>query len=336
MPDIMLLPRLASFFDVTVDALLGYEPQLTREEIRGCYHRLASEFANLPFEEVMEESERLVKKYYSCYPFLMQVCILWLNHFMMAEKPERKQAILDQIAKLCVHITVHCKDISICNNAVMIKSLVDLQSGKAREVIEALGDGQDVNRLEEKNNLLVQAYLMMGELDKADKAVQVNLYQSAMQMLTNGNLLLMLHSHDEEKCQEILRRTDAMVQFYDLENLNPNAVAGYQYQAAVTMCTLQREEEALERLDKYADAARRLFEGDVILHGDGFFNRLDEWFADLELGSESVRDRKLIEETALEAFDLPVIRALSNQKRVAQIREKIAEVCKSSEKQEEN
>jgi len=67
-PDILLLPRLASYFDVTVDELLGYEPQLSREQIRCSYHSLAEDFAKKPFEEVMQESEALVRKYYSCYP----------------------------------------------------------------------------------------------------------------------------------------------------------------------------------------------------------------------------------------------------------------------------
>ena len=34
LPDIMLLPRLAAYFDVTVDELLGYEPNLSREQIQ--------------------------------------------------------------------------------------------------------------------------------------------------------------------------------------------------------------------------------------------------------------------------------------------------------------
>ena len=34
LPDIMLLPRLAAYFDVTVDELLGYEPNLSREQDR--------------------------------------------------------------------------------------------------------------------------------------------------------------------------------------------------------------------------------------------------------------------------------------------------------------
>lgn len=31
MPDILLLPELATYFDVSVDELLGYEPQLSKE-----------------------------------------------------------------------------------------------------------------------------------------------------------------------------------------------------------------------------------------------------------------------------------------------------------------
>ena len=45
MPDILLLPQIAAFFDVTIDELLGYEPQLSREQIRKIYFELAADFA---------------------------------------------------------------------------------------------------------------------------------------------------------------------------------------------------------------------------------------------------------------------------------------------------
>ena len=37
MPDISLLPIIASYFDVSIDDLLGYEPKLTVEEIEKIY-----------------------------------------------------------------------------------------------------------------------------------------------------------------------------------------------------------------------------------------------------------------------------------------------------------
>ena len=74
LPDILLLPKLAAFFDITIDELLGYEPILSNEQIQKLYSELAADFAVQPFEEVMEKSRALVKNYYSCYPFLFQIC----------------------------------------------------------------------------------------------------------------------------------------------------------------------------------------------------------------------------------------------------------------------
>ena len=73
MPDIILLPQLANYYDVTVDELLGYELQLSKEQIQRIYQELAEAFATEPFEEVFHKSEMLVKRYYSCYRFLAQI-----------------------------------------------------------------------------------------------------------------------------------------------------------------------------------------------------------------------------------------------------------------------
>ena len=39
-PDITLLPKLATYFNVSIDELIGYEPQLTREQIKELYSQL--------------------------------------------------------------------------------------------------------------------------------------------------------------------------------------------------------------------------------------------------------------------------------------------------------
>ena len=43
-PDITLLPRLAAYFNISVDELLDYSPQLSREDSRKFCKRLSAEF----------------------------------------------------------------------------------------------------------------------------------------------------------------------------------------------------------------------------------------------------------------------------------------------------
>ena len=63
MPDILLLPKLAAFFDVSIDQLMGYEPQLSKEQIQKIYQDLSEEFVSNSFTETMKKSQELVKKY---------------------------------------------------------------------------------------------------------------------------------------------------------------------------------------------------------------------------------------------------------------------------------
>lgn len=51
-PDITALPKLATYFNMTIDTLLGYEPQLTEEKIIQLYKELAIRFHNEPFSDV--------------------------------------------------------------------------------------------------------------------------------------------------------------------------------------------------------------------------------------------------------------------------------------------
>ena len=47
-PDITLLPQLAAYFNISIDDLLGYEPQMEKDDIRRLYHRLAQDFLRNP------------------------------------------------------------------------------------------------------------------------------------------------------------------------------------------------------------------------------------------------------------------------------------------------
>ncbi len=323
-PDILLLPRLASYFDVTVDELLGYEPQLSREQIRCSYHSLAEDFAKKPFEEVMQESEALVRKYYSCYPFLLQICVLWLNHFMLAKEPARQREILEAIAGLCEHILDGCKEIGICNDAVGIKAMVEIQCGKAQDVIESLEEILNPTHMaEEKGGILVQAYMMSGEMEKAERFTQIDMFKNLLNLVGNGIQLMMIHGQNLEKCENIMARIDSVITAFDMEKIHPNSVANYYYQAAVTYCMHGQEHKAYERLECFVSLIIRMLQEGIVLHGDAFFDKLDSWFEELDLGAQGVRTGKFVMESAVSALENPVFEGLEHKERLHNLKKKL-------------
>ena len=312
-PDILLLPILASYFDTTVDELIGYEPNLSKEQIRKLYHQLAEEFAERPFETVMLECEKLVKKYYSCYPFLLQMGVLWLNHFMMAKTPERQREILTGIGALCGHILKDCRDIGICNDAFRIKHMVDLQKGDAQKVIEEMEDMMNPYRFSNQDEeLFIQAHLMQGEMDKADKYCQINLYSNLLKTVQDGRQYLEIHAQDLKCCETAIERMDGFLKLFDLEHLNPNSAAGYHYQAAVIYAMHQMDDLAYQRLQRFTRLAKVLL-GNGYLHGDAFFTRIEEWFEEADLGAKGVRDLRLVAESVVSALENPLFAPLGDK-----------------------
>lgn len=162
------MPRLAAYFDVTVDELIGYEAQLSSGQIRRQYEELSKDFAALPFADVLEKVRALAHKYYACYPFLLQPSILYLNHYMLAETEEERRSLLLEAVGWCERILENCSDVGVCSDALVLKAGLHLQLGKAAEAIEALEPSADPSRLAGQNgNLLVQAYQLAGDTQKA-------------------------------------------------------------------------------------------------------------------------------------------------------------------------
>jgi transcriptional regulator with XRE-family HTH domain len=72
-PDITFLPQLATYFNISIDELMGYSSQMTREEIKQLYHRRASQFSVRPFNEIIADCRVIIKNtihvfryYYRC------------------------------------------------------------------------------------------------------------------------------------------------------------------------------------------------------------------------------------------------------------------------------
>ena len=325
MPDIILLPEIATYFDISVDELIGYQPQLSKEQIQKLYAELGEDFEQLPFEEVFAKSEALVKKYYACYLFLLQICVLWLNHYMLAEGKTRQEEILSKLQALCNHILDNCKNTDIYSDALGIKASVDLLCGRPQEAIDGISDLLNPKRvLNQSDGLLIQAHLMNGEPEEAESFAQASIYLHLLMLLGDSTYLLAMHMQEREICEETIDRVDGVIKAYQLEELNPHVAAVYEYQVAVYKALCSEKEETLKRLHKYADIVFSIMEKGM-LHGDAYFNRLDSWFESLDLGSQMPRSKKFVLQSARESLKNPVFDGLREEKDFKRIEKQLAE-----------
>lgn len=142
-PDILLLPQLASLFNISVDQLIGYEPQLTKEAIRKIYQELAEALTGENKAEALEKSREYVKKYYSCFPFLLQVAVFYLNNCDL----QADAALQEETLELCCRVAEESRDAALIHDAVYVEAYVYLMTGRAAEALNVLGEDITLERL---------------------------------------------------------------------------------------------------------------------------------------------------------------------------------------------
>ncbi|MDE7310141.1 MAG: helix-turn-helix domain-containing protein [Eubacterium sp.] len=327
-PDLLLLPQLAAFFDVTVDALIGYEAQLSAEQIRCTYAKLCRDFASLPFAEAVEKTKALAHQYYACYPFLLQLGVLYWNHYMLAETEKEGRQLLQDAVHWCERIMQNCSDVGVCSDAFALKAGLNLQLGKAAEVVEALEPAADPCRMAGQNgSFLMQAYRMAGETEKAKSYVQVKYYIDLVNLVGDAMQFLSLHEADEGRCRETVRRVRGILELYQLEELHPNLSAQFYYLSAATFAAGGMEEEALEALRHFEQCADQLLQAEEVkIHGDRYFDLLDAWIERLPLGSMAPRDKSFIRQSLWESLSRPVFDSIRDSREF----QRLVQRCKNN------
>lgn len=306
LPDLATLPLLASYFDVSVDALLGYTPQLSSEEIRAHYLDFAKAFSQRPFEDVFAEIQELAKTYYSCYPLLFQMAALLLNHFTLADAEAQPQ-VLAYMDELLSRVRAETTDRDLAADARVLQAMVWLQQGRYDETVQALEAAVDPARMAGyANSVLISAYLMQGKVAEADRQAQLGMYKSLIELIGRATHFVMIHATEREAFQQTVARIEAVIAAYDLTALHPNSVAQFYYQAAMVALAQNDKAETLRLLEGFVRAMAALYEPDGFrLHGDAYFTALDSVVAELDLGESAPRDRDMVRRDVLSNFAAP-------------------------------
>lgn len=288
-PDITFLPQLATFFNITLDELMDYKPQMSKDDIRKLYLTLSSDFSSKPFDEVLEHCRKIVKKYYSCFPLLFQIGSLLVNNSMESGSIDKALAVITEAKELFIRVKNESKDAELCRLALNMEAFCALTLGNAEEVIDLLGKTSD--KIISSETLLAPAYQMIGNKKQAMSVLQVGIYQHMGAIFSELTDYLQLCIDTPEQYDETYKRANDIIKTFDLKNLHPAILVKFYIVSAQGYIMYNNTDKALEILEECTD----LVTGDIYplkLKADSFFNLLDEWINELDLGAALPRDEK--------------------------------------------
>ncbi|BDR52432.1 transcriptional regulator [Bombiscardovia nodaiensis] len=300
LPDISLLPLLASYFNVSIDQLLDYDAQLSDEQVQAIYTQLAQELAqaqnqaskkssstgdstsdtataSTSTQQVWNSIQTLTKRYYSSPSLLLSMGIFLLNHYDLlpgAMPRERAQYYLSEACNLFTRVRELSSDAKLTDKANTNQAYCLLALGRPQDVLNLLGEHMD--ELYPVESLIATADQQLGRSDEALETLQASIFQYATVLLNQlANYLPLLQSSPAHVIASD-QRGEALIEAFHLDLLSPIIALNFRLYLAAAYAELGIKQGAHKALQAYADLLEST-DFPVTRHGDDYFDRIDHW-----------------------------------------------------------
>ncbi|MPN04002.1 hypothetical protein SDC9_151238 [bioreactor metagenome] len=262
-----------------------------------------------------------VKKYYACFPLLLQMGTLIINHSMLEKDRAKIPELIHEALALFVRVKRESGDAALARQALFLGALCHLTLGEPNETL-ALLEGT-VELAMPPETLLASAYQMTSRLTEAKETLQTGIYQNIVVLFNYLPQYLALNMNEPAIFDETLRRALAVGDAFDLARLHPGVYVGVHLTAAQGYAMQGNAAKALDMLEGYAE----IVTGDIYplaLHGDAFFNLLGGWLESIDLGPSLPRGEKTVRRSMIEAvISNPAFASLAGEPRFLLISEKL-------------
>ncbi|MGM0240437.1 helix-turn-helix transcriptional regulator [Enterococcus sp. AZ103] len=307
-PDITLLPLIASYFNQSIDNLLGYS-QLSKKEIENIYRRLKKELSKKP-NETLQRIRQMIKRYWSCYDFVFSMASLLMNHLSVLD--EDSAEIEGECLSYLLHVFKNTDELTIKNQAKMLLGSIWIERGETSKVFELFGDKAPTINADEM--IIAAALQRESRFAEAESVLQITLYQYLIIQLNIFGSYLSLPNLSKERINQTIGFAEGLIETFKIETFHPMIVLMLRLSLA-QMFVAEQPEKTLNQLEKFAE----LFEQTnfpIHLKGNGYFNKVDVWFDDLLLGDQTPRDTMLVKEDLIQGVIAnPSFESLAEQPR---------------------
>lgn len=321
-PDITLLPVIASYFGISVDDLLDYQPQMTKEDIRKLYKTLSDSFAKDGFDPAYEKCRDSVRRFYSCWPLLFNMGVLLVNHAPSAGSPEKTQSVVNEAISLFQRVEQNCGNPNLARQAIHLRAFGYLMLGKPGETIDLLEDL--VETPISTRSLLATAYLQKGKTERAEGLLQSSIYLELAGILGNLPNLMVVYSHQPEKLEQWVQSTLSAAKAFGFEHVHPALMLTLHINAAFQYLAAGDQQKALEHLKQYAQLACSPGLFPLQLKGGGMFDKVDDLFESFDLGTMMPRSEEEVRQSMKDAvLKQPAFQVLAGNPEFQHIVQKI-------------
>lgn len=332
-PDITLLPLLAAYFDITIDSLLTYDPQLDNHEIQRIYAMLKDGLNTQSSEEVLATFRSFVRRYYSCYPFILQMGMFLLNHYDLLPGENRMERYAKEAQELFIHVRTQSKDPEMILRAQSYEAYTSLGLRDFDQVLTILGDSVPV--LFPAEILIAAAQKEKGDEQQALVTLQSSIYQyTTVFMSFLGNYLHVL-IQEPKNFTETVFRGKCFAELFHFETLHPISLMNFQLAAVFGYALMGDEGAALGMLDEFLMVLKKT-KFPVELHSDDYFNQIDVWLKDLEIGNQLPRNTFKLKESFIEiVINNPLLENFSDQEHLHKIYDELQSLNEMEEQDNE-
>ncbi|MCS5465010.1 hypothetical protein NWO25_12675 [Enterococcus lactis] len=156
-----------------------------------------------------------------------------MNHFMLTKDLEEQQAILSEAEALCTKIVEESAELSLCNNASLLKVAVMLQLGKPEEALSEIEEKADPYRFaQQSDTLLIKRTEPLVKQKKAVSYTQFSMFSHLINLVSSATHYLLIQIIQLPVIEETVNRIDAVIQAFNLTAIHPNSCAQFSYAAA--------------------------------------------------------------------------------------------------------
>lgn len=168
-PDITLLAPIARLLGVTVDDLLGFEPQLSDDQVMALCDQCAKLFESSEYENAVSLGEKSIRGYPNSAFLKLRMGSIFMMHTPCARTEEETTNLLSR-SEVLMREAAESADITIREAALHGLSALLMQQERYEEALKAL-DGIHSSEIE-PNQMKVSIYYAMGDYEKSKQVAQ--------------------------------------------------------------------------------------------------------------------------------------------------------------------